>query len=86
MAARRQSLNDPGTLVAQTLEGREGSDSDIVRPNREPSVVECADDDSRARVPYTDGPWRAAGAASPATTMATSGAGARRQRSQHTRT
>jgi hypothetical protein len=79
-------LNDAGTLAAQTLEGRERSGSDIVRWNREPSVIVRADDDSRPRVPYIDGASRSAGAPSPATTTAISGAGARRRRTQHLRT
>ena len=86
MAARRQLLNDPGTLVAQTLEGRERSDSDSVRWNSEPSVVVRADDDSRPRVLYIDGAWRSADGASPAMTIEIGDAGTCRRRTQHTRT
>jgi len=55
MAARRQFLNDPETLVAQALEGFERSNSDIVRWNREPSFVVRADDDQRPRVAIVSG-------------------------------
>ena len=55
MAARRQFLNDPGTLVAQALEGLERSNSDIVRWNRQPSFVVRADDDQRPRVAIVSG-------------------------------
>ena len=55
MAARRQFLNDPGTLVAQALEGLERANSDIVRWNREPSFVVRADDDPRPRVAIVSG-------------------------------
>jgi phosphoenolpyruvate---glycerone phosphotransferase subunit DhaK len=55
MAARRQFLNDPETLVAQALAGFERSNSDIVRWNREPSFVVRADDDPRPRVAIVSG-------------------------------
>src|ERR1700730_5165929 len=55
MAAPRQFLNDPGTLVAQSLEGLERAPLDLVRWNRDPSFVVRADDDPRLRVSVISG-------------------------------
>ncbi|MGH2851824.1 MAG: dihydroxyacetone kinase subunit DhaK [Solirubrobacteraceae bacterium] len=55
MARRRQFLNDPGTLVAQALEGLERANPEMVRWNREPSFVIRADDDDRERVAVISG-------------------------------
>jgi phosphoenolpyruvate---glycerone phosphotransferase subunit DhaK len=55
MPRRRQFLNDPGTLVAQALEGLERANPGIVRWNRDPSFVIRADDDGRERVAVISG-------------------------------
>ena len=55
MPPRRQFLNDPGTIVAQALEGLERANPGIVRWNREPSFVIRADDDARPRVAVISG-------------------------------
>ncbi len=55
MPPRRQFLNDPGTIVAQALEGLERANPGIVRWNREPSFVIRADDDERPRVAVISG-------------------------------
>jgi dihydroxyacetone kinase-like protein len=55
MPARRQFLNDPGTIVAQALEGLERAHAGIVRWNRDPSFVIRADDDGRERVAVISG-------------------------------
>jgi phosphoenolpyruvate---glycerone phosphotransferase subunit DhaK len=55
MASRRQFLNDPGTLVAQALEGFERAHPALVRWNRDPSFVVRADDDPRERVGVISG-------------------------------
>jgi dihydroxyacetone kinase-like protein len=55
MAARRQFLNDSGTLVAEALEGLERAHPKLVRWNREPSFIVRADDDQRERVGVISG-------------------------------
>src|SRR3984957_14946069 len=55
MAERRHFLNDPGTLVAQALEGLERAHPGLVRWNRDPSFVVRADDDPRERVAVISG-------------------------------
>ena len=55
MAAPRQFLNDPATLVAQALAGLERANPDIVRWNRDPSFVVRVDDDPRPRVSVISG-------------------------------
>jgi dihydroxyacetone kinase-like protein len=55
MAARRQFLNDSGTLVAQALEGLERAHPGLVRWNRDPSFVVRADEDPRERVGVISG-------------------------------
>jgi dihydroxyacetone kinase-like protein len=55
MPRRRHFLNDPGTLVAQALEGLERGNPGIVRWNREPSFIVRADDDPRERVAVISG-------------------------------
>ena len=55
MPPRRQFLNDPGTIVAQALEGFERANRGIVRWNREPSFVIRADDDAPAHVAVISG-------------------------------
>src|ERR1700733_14836136 len=52
---RRQFINDPGTIVAQELEGLERANPGIVRWSREPSFVIRADDDERSRVALISG-------------------------------
>ena len=55
MSPRRQFLNDPGTIVAQALEGLERANPGIVRWNRDPSFIIRADDDARAHVAVISG-------------------------------
>jgi len=55
MPPRRQFVNDPGTIVAQALEGLERAHPGIVRWNREPSFVIRADDDERPHVAVISG-------------------------------
>jgi dihydroxyacetone kinase-like protein len=55
MAARRQFLNDSGTLVAEALEGLERAHPRLVRWNRDPSFVVRADNDPRERVGVISG-------------------------------
>ena len=55
MPPRRQFLNDPGTIVAQALDGLERANPGIVRWNRDPSFVIRADDDRPDRVAVISG-------------------------------
>ena len=55
MPPRRQFLNEPGTIVAQALEGLERANPSLVRWNRDPSFVIRADHDPRERVSVISG-------------------------------